>query len=324
MFDYYMCLRDDGFLNLTDIDFSGSHGTAVVGRNSVDDGYEIQLQIEYDYVGYTITILKQPGGITAYELSDGSISTGDDDIDSDISSNSSGGSESESSANNNSNIEPESNGGNSSPSDNGGSVSSGSEPENTESNGGSGDNGAANAATGILTEDIFRIIDAGEYHMKLNMTASGGDGDEDFDVTFSFEMEYDIYAKDGMSAMVMEFFGTMRTVCRDGKTYTIFDDFKSMSISDGIYDDATETVVGSGQLIYIGEGSEEFSSKTLKYDEYSDINGTVYRYYVDGGVLKGIRTINSDGSITDMEILLFENIAPDSIFEIPTDYETEE
>ena len=65
MFEYYTYLHDkDGFLRLGDIDFNESAGKGVVARNSVDDGHEIQLQIEYDAVGYTITIVKQPGGVT--------------------------------------------------------------------------------------------------------------------------------------------------------------------------------------------------------------------------------------------------------------------
>ena len=62
---YYTYLSEkDGFLNLTDINFEKSSGKCVVGRNSVDKGYEIQLQISYSESGYTITILKQPGAIT--------------------------------------------------------------------------------------------------------------------------------------------------------------------------------------------------------------------------------------------------------------------
>jgi predicted nucleic acid-binding Zn ribbon protein len=65
MTKYLKYLREkDGFLLLTDVDFDGSKGSCVVGRNSADKGYEIQLQIEYDKNGYTISILKQKGEIT--------------------------------------------------------------------------------------------------------------------------------------------------------------------------------------------------------------------------------------------------------------------
>ena len=65
MIYYLTYLREkDGFLLLTDYDFTGSEGTCVVGRNSVDTGYIIQLQIDYDRSGYTISLLKQKGEIT--------------------------------------------------------------------------------------------------------------------------------------------------------------------------------------------------------------------------------------------------------------------
>lgn len=64
MVKYLTYLRKEGFLVLTDIDFSGPSADGVVGCNSIESGYEIQLQIQYDSKGYTISIVKQPGGIT--------------------------------------------------------------------------------------------------------------------------------------------------------------------------------------------------------------------------------------------------------------------
>jgi len=289
MFDYYLCLRDDGFVTLTDIDFSGSKGTGVVGRNSVDDGYEIQLQIEYDFVGYTITILKQPGGITLKDSSD------ETEYNNGISDSG----------------EPESSSGSSGESGNNNSVESNS--------GNNGSSGVTNTGAAVLTQDIFKIMDSGEYHMKVNMTTAASDEEIDF----SFAMEYDIYLKDGMQAMIIDFMMKMRTVYRDGKTYTMYDDYEVMTVAEGTEDNSFEVTMKSDQLTYIGEDSEEFAGKTYKYDEFTNSYGTVFRYYVDGGVLKGIRSIDPGGSVTDMEILIFESSAPDSVFEIPTDYEIE-
>jgi hypothetical protein len=66
---------------LGEIDFSGQSGVGLIGRNSVDEGYELQMQIKYDRRGYTITIIKQPGGITPAEpdnpiRQDGSLTEG--------------------------------------------------------------------------------------------------------------------------------------------------------------------------------------------------------------------------------------------------------
>ena len=65
MSQYLTYLREeDGFLLLTDVDFNVPEASCIVGRNSVDSGYELQLQIAYNTGGYIITILKQEGEIT--------------------------------------------------------------------------------------------------------------------------------------------------------------------------------------------------------------------------------------------------------------------
>ena len=65
MSDYLTYLREkEGFLLLTDVDFTQPAAWVKVGRNSVDSGYEIIVQIEYDATGYYIICIKQPGEIT--------------------------------------------------------------------------------------------------------------------------------------------------------------------------------------------------------------------------------------------------------------------
>jgi hypothetical protein len=183
--------------------------------------------------------------------------------------------------------------------------------------------GSGTITAGNLTKDIFKIIDNGEYHMKVKLVTSASDEDDGFGADLNFSIEYDCYVKDGMQAMVMEFIGTMRMIHRDGKTYDINDTFRMMSITEGIDDSEMEVTTRSEQLTYVGEKSGEFLGNTYKYDEFTGNDGMVYQYYVDGGKLKGIRLIASDGSITDMEILVFDKNVPDSVFDIPSDYEIE-
>ena len=339
MLDYYLYLHDDGFLTLTDIDFSGSRGTGVFGRNSVDDGYEIQLQIEYNREGYTITIMKQPGGITPYDTDDapsGSAdrnSADDDDSISSSFSTDSGNTPGSTDNSGNSGSGGTDSGNTPGSTDNSGNTTnnsgnttdnSGITTDNSGNTPGSGvdNNGNNTVGDGSLTKDIFAIIDSGEYHMAVNISTSASDEDMDF----SFDMDYDLYAKDGMMAMVIDFFGTMRMVYRDGKVYTIYDDFEYMSVSDsatGDDIDDLDIMTRSNLLTYIGENSGEFSGSTYRYDEYTSSDGTVFHYFVDGGMLKGIRTIDPYGNITDTKVITFENYAPDSVFEIPTDFEME-
>jgi len=64
MSQYLTYLREEGFLLLTDADFTVPEAWCKVGRNSVDDGYEIIVQIDYNTAGYTIIAVKEEGEIT--------------------------------------------------------------------------------------------------------------------------------------------------------------------------------------------------------------------------------------------------------------------
>jgi len=65
MSQYLTHLRGEGFLLLTDVDFNASEAWCKVGRNSVDSGYQVVVQIEYDATGYTIIAVKEEGEITS-------------------------------------------------------------------------------------------------------------------------------------------------------------------------------------------------------------------------------------------------------------------
>ena len=58
----YLCERDS-FAALTDGDFNKPEGGIELGRNSVDDGYMVQVHIKFDTSGYTVTLLRQAGEI---------------------------------------------------------------------------------------------------------------------------------------------------------------------------------------------------------------------------------------------------------------------
>ena len=70
MSQYLTHLRGQGFLLLTDADFSAPEAWCKVGRNSEDSGYQVVVQIEYDAAGYVITIVKEAGSITPNEPAD--------------------------------------------------------------------------------------------------------------------------------------------------------------------------------------------------------------------------------------------------------------
>jgi len=65
MIAYLNYLREkNGFLILNDENFNPPDAWCKIGRNSVDAGYEIIVQIEYSPTGYIITLVKEPGEIT--------------------------------------------------------------------------------------------------------------------------------------------------------------------------------------------------------------------------------------------------------------------
>ena len=164
-----------------------------------------------------------------------------------------------------------------------------------------------NGETGSLTAGIFNIMKSGTYHMIMK----------------SEYAEIDIYAKNGMMAELMNMEEIdYRIVIRDGKYYTIMDEYEMVMVAEASPDDSY--VPGASEasnLIYIGEGSGEFNGKVYKYDEYADeIDGDYFYYYfVDGGDLKGIRTVMY-GVPSDIEILAFDKNVPDSVFDIPANY----
>ena len=305
MFNYLTYLREkDGFLLLTGFDFNDQEGSCVVGRNSVDEGYEIQLQIEYNRNGYTISVLKQKGGITPVEeensdpISGSQIPSPNDDDTSVTSGIPMPDPNDDGTASTDDGYIPD-------PNDDGTSGTDSSQTPNPSNNG--------TSSNGSLTQGIFDIMNSDTYHMKMKVYSNGVEG-----VVESF-------LKNGVSAVLMTTEGVdMRVVVKDGKTYTIMDNYQMMIVQDVYSDSGNSAYVGdTANLIYIGEGSGDFRGKTYKYDEYRDNNDGQFFYYVDRGALKGIRSIVG-GMTSDIEILAFDQSVPNSVFDIPSDYEVME
>lgn len=168
----------------------------------------------------------------------------------------------------------------------------------------------SNGDMGSLTKDIFETLDSGIYHIKMK----GVSGD-------STGYEIEVYVKGDTVSMYMSAEGlSVRMVMKDNKTYTIMEDFKMVIITDADPDENMPGVGDVSNLTYVGEGSGSFAGKTYKYDEYRSPSGSQCFYYVDGGALKGIRTI-SDGTTTEMEITALDKNIPNDVFDIPVDYE---
>jgi len=181
-------------------------------------------------------------------------------------------------------------------------------PSGSSSTPGGNDNNASQGSD-MVAGDIFKIFESGTYHMKMRMSVGGN------------SMTTEQYFKNAMMASINEAGGmTTRAIYKDGKSYTIMDAEKMvmvMSIPQGT--DSQSGKVETSKMNYTGSGTAEFAGKTHKYDEYT-IGGGKTQFFVDGGSLIGMRSITAEGTI-DVEILAFDNNVPDSIFEIPADYE---
>jgi len=165
-------------------------------------------------------------------------------------------------------------------------------------------------ATGKLTDNIFQIMQGDTYHVKMMMSID----DE--------TVEMEIYAKGNMSAVLMGgIFGMdMRVIVKDNKSYTIFDELKMIVEDDIISSDEIDFIDNTSDLTFVGEGSGFFNGKTCKFDEYVDSDGGRYFYYVDGNTFVGVRSI-INGETSDVIITAFDKNVPDSVFNIPSDYE---
>jgi len=201
-------------------------------------------------------------------------------------------------------------------------------PDNNNQNPPDGNNNNAdnNNNVGILTQNLFQEVNSGIYHMK--MKAMSGEMSE--------VGEIEVYCKNNMTAMIVESEGIkIRIVAKDGKGYTIMDELQMIFVSDMSLEEAADEVSIMGDdsnitskmaraiqtnIKYVGEGSGDFHGKTYRYDEYKDTDGSQIFYYMDGSNLKGIRTVSADGEIIDVEIILFDQNVPDSVFDLPDDY----
>ena len=297
MFTYLTYLREkDGFLLLTGFDFNGPVGSCLVGRNSVDDGYEIQLQIEYDRSGYTITILKQAGGITPNTSDGGDLTAGQSgNQGGDAGNSQSPGSDSSGTIDTGNTQSPVP--------DNSGPTATGGSQSPAPDNSGPTD-------TGSLTKGIFDIVDSGTHHMVAN-----------FIISSDTEAFSEIFVKDGMTAVHMDIWDTtVKFIEKDGKKYTVIYDYEMIVVEDADPDDDIGYNIKPENMVFIGEGSGDFRGKTYRYDEYRYEDGDRRCYFVDGGALVGIRTISGD-EIYEVEVFVFDKNVPDDAFDYPEDFE---
>ena len=170
--------------------------------------------------------------------------------------------------------------------------------------------------TGRLSDSVFDIMESGIYHIKMKMDYGS----------------YEIHAKNGMMSQIIDMESAeteYRMIFRDGKCYTVMDSYKTISVGEASpgqgYVPGFSEMPKKADLVYMGESSGEFMGKTYKCDEYADEESgyNLYSYYFDGAVLVGIRIITYRVP-TEVIISDFDQDVPDSVFDIPVNYQVYE
>lgn len=163
---------------------------------------------------------------------------------------------------------------------------------------------------GPLTKDILTSYNSGNYHVKYEGEMAGGG-----------RATTEVFAKDGNLALMCPEDDFNREIIKNGFFYRVNDSQKQVAVMS--LDEANPSPPvppDISALRYVGSGTAEFMGEKLDCDEYSHTAGYQAIYFVKDGTLKGIRHV-SDGFAIDVKYLIFEAQAPDSAFDIPTDYE---
>ena len=166
------------------------------------------------------------------------------------------------------------------------------------------DTGSNSGGADRVTGDILKLFGGGTYHMEMIERDSG--------------IDMVIYAKGGMTAISFETEDMYyHIVNRDDKSYVIMYELETIFVSEFTDDISVPSANEIDSLTYVAGGSDEFMGRTYRFDEYSAPLGVRTQYFMDGATLKGIRTISTDGSISEMEIIALDNDVPADIFDIP-------
>lgn len=188
----------------------------------------------------------------------------------------------------------------------------------------SGDNSVAEEAT--TSNNLISWMKDGKYSYDYTMTTTT-DGKAGTATKGSIAMD----GTNMSTTLDTEISGqsyTTRMVTKDGKSYVINDNAKTVTVMSTSSAEQTNSVASSnnglkdslGVQAKTGEG--EFQGKTYKYQEYNNDDFTSRFYLDDNDQVVGFETTTeTNGSKTDMVYVISnaKNTVEDSQFDIPTD-----
>jgi hypothetical protein len=159
----------------------------------------------------------------------------------------------------------------------------------------------------LSLDDALKILQSGQYHIEGVKIYEDGT-----------QVPIVRYAGNGMYATsIIE---NTRYVTRDGIEYRLYELLNICSLNDPT--DHTSTY---SQTEYKSSGTAEFNQKSLTYDEFRVNATTDMRVFHDGKKVAGIEYFYAEGGYSVYEIytVFYQNV-PDSVFEIPEDYEVQD
>ncbi|MCL2488554.1 MAG: hypothetical protein FWE80_07715 [Oscillospiraceae bacterium] len=169
---------------------------------------------------------------------------------------------------------------------------------------------ACGGGSGKAAQKFIDIFASGTFHMKA--TASDGYGGQ---------AAVEMYCKGDKFASVMEEDGeTARMVVSDGKYYIISDAEKEYTVMDLGGASPMDDIPVTGNMTFVKSGKADFNGKNLSFEEYTNATGDTVQFFLDGNNLAGLRTLDGDGDGDDVIILVLDQNVPNSVFDIPGDY----
>lgn len=180
----------------------------------------------------------------------------------------------------------------------------------------------------IRSEVLRDIMNSKRYTIKMRNPADESGEDPEATIT--------TVVADGQMATSMDSGdGSLDIIVKDGKSYMILHESKTIIVTDISEEDETEpelTEFISSDLEYVGKGKDIFLGNKRDYEEYKMDLDTV-RYYLDGKELDGMEiSIDMSDLITEedasveksnliIDVVSFEKEADMSVFELPEDYD---
>ena len=171
---------------------------------------------------------------------------------------------------------------------------------------------------------LTKAFSGDDYIMTVEGEMDSGNGLEDTTVTVAVKGE-NVYM--GIKATS----GNMTVMYKDNTTYIISHDDKKYMMSEG----KNEQLFQEDMMVFSKDdlneletakyttGKETIDGTEYEYEEYVDEeNGSTDRYYFSGDDLIYIKSTNDNGEAEITKVLKLSSEVDESIFEIPSDYQS--